>query len=35
MKPLFLTLVEVLEIYNQQIELYGGLNGIRPADLPT
>ena len=29
MMPLFLTLDEVLEIHEQQIERYGGSNGIR------
>ena len=29
MEPLFLTLDEALEIHEQQIELYGGSNGIR------
>lgn len=31
MGPLFLSLDEVLEIHRQQIELYGGLGGIRDA----
>jgi len=29
MDPLFLTLDEVLEIHERQIELYGGSDGIR------
>ena len=29
MEPLFLTVDEVLEIHSQQIELYGGSEGIR------
>lgn len=33
MEPLFLTLDEVQEMHEQQIELYGGLHGIR--DLPA
>ncbi|MEO8660388.1 MAG: type II toxin-antitoxin system death-on-curing family toxin [Bryobacteraceae bacterium] len=36
MDPLFLTLDEVLEIHAQQIELYGGSDGIRdPAGLES
>ncbi len=36
MEPLFLTLDEVLEIHTQQIELYGGSEGIRyPAGLDS
>ncbi len=36
MEPLFLTLDEVLEIHAQQIELYGGSDGIRdPAGLES
>lgn len=31
MEPLFLTLDEVLEIHSQQIELYGGSEGVRDA----
>ena len=32
MEPLFLTLAEVLEIHDQQIQLYGGSSGIRDHD---
>ena len=32
MEPLFLTLAEVLEIHDQQIQLYGGSSGIRDND---
>lgn len=36
MEPLFLTLDEVLEIHTQQIELYGGSDGVRdPAGLES
>ncbi len=36
MDPLFLTLDEVLEIHTQQIELYGGSEGVRdPAGLES
>jgi death on curing protein len=36
MEPLFLTLDEVLEIHAQQIELYGGSDGVRdPAGLES
>lgn len=36
MEPLFLTLDEVLEIHTQQIELYGGPDGVRdPAGLES
>ena len=36
MDPLFLTLDEVLEIHAQQIELYGGSDGVRdPAGLES
>jgi death-on-curing protein len=36
MEPLFLTLDEVLEIHSQQIELYGGSDGVRePAGLQS
>ena len=36
MEPLFLTLEEVLEIHTQQIELYGGSDGVRdPAGLES
>ena len=31
MEPLFLTLDEVLEIHDQQVELYGGSAGLRDA----
>ena len=31
--PLFLTLAEVLEIHNNQIELYGGTQGVRDLTL--
>ena len=31
MEPIFLTLDEVLEIHEQQIELYGGSHGLRDA----
>jgi hypothetical protein len=29
MEPVFLTLDEVLEMHEQQIELYGGTHGLR------
>ena len=32
-EPLFLTLVEVIEIHNNQIELYGGTKGLRDINL--
>lgn len=36
MEPVFLTLDEVLEIHAQQIELYGGSEGVRdPAGLES
>jgi death-on-curing protein len=36
MEPLFLTLDEVLDIHTQQIELYGGSEGVRdPAGLES
>ena len=36
MEPLFLALDEVLEIHAQQIELYGGSDGVRdPAGLES
>ena len=31
--PIFLTLAEVIEIHNNQIELYGGQNGVRDFGL--
>jgi death on curing protein len=31
--PVFLTLAEVIEIYNNQIELYGGKRGVREIRL--
>jgi death-on-curing protein len=33
MEPIFLTLDEVLEIHEQQIELYGGSHGVRDMNL--
>ncbi len=33
MGPFFLTLAEVVEIYNNQIEMYGGRTGIRDLGL--
>ena len=33
MKPVFLTLAEVLTIHNDQIERYGGIHGIRDLEL--
>jgi death-on-curing protein len=36
MEPLFLTLDQILEIHAQQIELYGGSQGVRdPAGLES
>jgi death-on-curing protein len=36
MDPIFLTLYEVIEIHSEQIELYGGLEGLRdPAALES
>ena len=31
--PIFLTLAEVIEVYNNQIELYGGKRGVREIRL--
>jgi len=33
MEPIFLALNEVLEIHEQQIELYGGSHGVRDMNL--